>query len=241
MAIATGARPAYGGHGDMKQQRAMLEDIAAEARATADYTGRAALDERVMAAMAKVPRHEFVPRREQKYAYVDGALPIGFGQTISQPFIVALMTDLIAPKPEHIVLDIGTGSGYQAAVLAELVRRVYSVEVIPELAEEARERLHRLGYTNIETRIGDGNEGWPKYAPYDGIIVAAAATEVPPALIAQLTNGGRMVVPLGTQPRYQDLTLVEKSADGAVRQQSILPVAFVPLVVSEERRSDYAS
>jgi protein-L-isoaspartate(D-aspartate) O-methyltransferase len=213
----------------MKRCQALLEEIAAEAEATADYTGRAAFDAHVMAAMAKVPRHEFVPAAEERHAYINNALPIGHGQTISQPYIVALMTDLLNPRPEHGVLEIGTGSGYQAAVLAELVRQVYSVEVIPELAAAARERLLRLGYSNISIEVGDGNAGRPEQAPYDGIIVTAAAAQVPSPLLAQLRDGGRMVIPV-ERNGGQELVLIEKSAQGTLRERSILPVAFVPLV-----------
>jgi protein-L-isoaspartate(D-aspartate) O-methyltransferase len=207
----------------------MLEEIAAEAAATVDDTGRARFDERVMAAMADVPRHAFVPPSEAAHAYVNSALPIGRGQTISQPYIVALMTDLLDPRPDHVVLEIGTGSGYQAAILSRLVRQVYSIEVIPELAVEAQQRLQRLGYRNISVRAGDGNAGWPEHAPYDGIIVTAVAAQIPAALLAQLRNGGRMVVPVG-KSGSQELILVEKSAVGAIGERSILPVAFVPLV-----------
>ena len=213
----------------MERHRALLEEIAKEAEATAEYTGRAAFDARVMAAMAKVPRHEFVPPAEERHAYVNSALPIGHGQTISQPYIVALMTDLLNPAPDHRVLEIGTGSGYQTAVMAELVRQVYSMEVIPELTMAARERLLSLGYRNVSMAIGDGNGGWPEHAPYDGIIVAAAAQKVPEALLAQLRNGGRMAVPVG-ESQSQELVLIEKSVHGAVSERSILPVAFVPLV-----------
>lgn len=213
----------------MKRREAMVEEIVAEARDTADYTGRAAFDPRVMAAMARVPRHEFVPPGEESYAYVNNALPIGHGQTISQPYIVALMTDLLDPQPTHKVLEVGTGSGYQAAVLAELVQQVYSIEVIPELAAEARDRLARLGYDNVTVRAGDGYAGWPEEAPFDGIIVTAAAGAVPKPLLAQLRNGGRMVIPVGSR-LGQNLILIEKSAAGAISESNLLPVAFVPLV-----------
>jgi protein-L-isoaspartate(D-aspartate) O-methyltransferase len=214
----------------MKDRRqALIEEIAREAEETAGYTGRAAFDPRVMAAMAKVPRHEFVPPEEEPSAYVNTALPIGHGQTISQPYIVALMTDLLNPQPTHVVLEIGAGSGYQAAVLAELVRHVYSIEVIPELAAEASERLARLGYRNVSIRVGDGHAGWAEQAPFDGIIVTAAAPQVPQALLTQLRNGGRMAIPIGR--RYsQDLILIEKSATGETSERNLLPVAFVPLV-----------
>lgn len=213
----------------MNRRQTMIEEIAAEAEATADYTGRAAFDRRVMAALASVPRHEFVPPVEETYAYVNSALPIGHGQTISQPYVVALMTDLLDPRPDHSVLEIGAGSGYQAAILSELVRQVYSIEVIPELAAEASERLRRLGYRNVSVKAGDGNAGWPEHAPYDGIIVTAAAAKVPAALLAQLRNGGRMVIPAG-ESGSQELVLIQKSASGEITQRNILPVAFVPLV-----------
>jgi protein-L-isoaspartate(D-aspartate) O-methyltransferase len=213
----------------MSRRQTMIEEIAAEAAATADYTGRSAFDGRVMAAMARVPRHEFVPPAEEAYAYINNALPIGHGQTISQPYIVALMTDLLDPQPDHSVLEIGTGSGYQVAILSELVRRVYSIEVVPELALEASERLQRLGYRNVSVKAGDGNAGWPEHAPYDGIIVTAAAARIPEVLLAQLRNGGRMVIPIGDDGSQQ-LVLIAKSAGGALSEHSILPVAFVPLV-----------
>ena len=218
----------------MRRHRTMLEEIAAEAAATADDTGRARFDARVMAAMADVPRHAFVPPSEASRAYVNNALPIGHGQTISQPYIVALMTDLLEPRPDHVVLEIGTGSGYQAAVLSRLVQQVYSIEVIPELAAEADERLRRLGYRNVSVKAGDGNAGWPEHAPYDGIIVTAVAAQVPQTLLTQLRNGGRMVVPVG-ESHSQELMLVKKSAEGAISERSILPVAFVPLVGGRAR------
>jgi protein-L-isoaspartate(D-aspartate) O-methyltransferase len=222
----------------MSQRRqTMIEEISAEAAATADYTGRPAFGGRVMAAMASVPRHEFVPPAEEAYAYINNALPIGHGQTISQPFIVALMTDLLDPQPDHNVLEIGTGSGYQAAVLSALVRQIYSIEVIPELAVDASERLQRLGYRNVSVKAGDGNAGWPEHAPYDGIIVTAAAVKVPQALLAQLRNGGRMVIPVGDSGS-QELILIEKSASGAVSERDILPVAFVPLVGGRGRHGE---
>jgi protein-L-isoaspartate(D-aspartate) O-methyltransferase len=220
----------------MDPLQALLCEIAEEARATADTTGRPVLAARVLRAIEAVPRHLFVPPTDERLAYANSALPIGQGQTISQPFIVALMTDLLELRPEHVVLEIGTGSGYQAAVLAQLVRQVYSVEVIAALAAASAARLRELGIYNVEIRVGDGRQGWPEHAPYDGIIVTAAAAEVPPALLGQLRPSGRLVIPLGDEPRFQDLALIEKAADGSLRQRSVLPVAFVPLV----RRSDAA-
>jgi protein-L-isoaspartate(D-aspartate) O-methyltransferase len=216
--------------------QALIREIEEEARGTASYTGRPAFGARVMAAMAKVKRHEFVPPAEEYLAYVNGPLPIGYGQTISQPYIVALMTDLIDPEPSDVVLEIGTGSGYQAAILAELVREVYSIEVVPELAEQSAALLQRLGYGNVHVRSGDGNAGWPEHAPYDAILVTAAGPKVPPALVEQLKPGGRMVIPLGSWPHGQELTLVDKDDNGKVRERGILPVAFVPLVEETYRR-----
>jgi protein-L-isoaspartate(D-aspartate) O-methyltransferase len=215
---------------------ALIREIEAEARATASYTGRRAFGARVMAAMARVKRHEFVPPAAEELAYVNGPLPIGYGQTISQPYIVALMTDLIDPEPGDVVLEIGTGSGYQAAILAELVREVYSIEVVPELAEQSAALLRRLGYDNVHVRSGDGNAGWPEHGPYDAILVTAAGPTVPPALVEQLKPGGRMVIPLGSWPHGQELTIVDKDEDGRVRERGILPVAFVPLVEETYRR-----
>jgi protein-L-isoaspartate(D-aspartate) O-methyltransferase len=210
-------------------RRALVEEIAAEATATASYTGRRHFSERVMAAMAKVPRHEFVPPSEEGLAYVNGPLPIGYRQTISQPYIVALMTDLLDLEPRHTVLEIGTGSGYQAAILSELAARVYSIEVVAALAAQAAERLRRLGYGNVEVRTGDGSKGWPEHAPFDAIIVTAAAPDVPPALLEQLKAGGRMAIPIGGEYRTQELVLIEKDAAGMIGRRNVLPVAFVPL------------
>jgi protein-L-isoaspartate(D-aspartate) O-methyltransferase len=207
----------------------MLRDIEDEVRYTRELVGRDALDPRVMAAMAEVPRHEFVPGHEQRYAYANGPLPIGHGQTISQPYIVALMTDLLDCGPEARVLEIGTGSGYQSAVLSRVVKQVYSVEVIGDLAAQAGERLARLGYANVLTRQGDGYLGWPEHAPYDGILVTAAAPSVPPALVEQLGAGARLVTPVGPPYGHQELLVIEKCADGSIRSRSLLGVAFVPL------------
>ena len=206
----------------------MIAQIEAEARSTADYTGRSRFDSRVLAAIKRVPRHEFVPASEKDMAYLNIALPIGHGQTISQPYIVALMTDLLALEPDAVVLEIGTGSGYQAAVLAQVVRQVYSVEIIPAIAAKAKARFTRLGITNIEVRVGDGYYGWPEHAPFDGIVVTAAAPQIPPLLVEQLKPGGRLVIPLGRPLDRQDLTVAEKSEDNQLSLRSVLPVAFVP-------------
>ncbi|HXE75627.1 MAG TPA: protein-L-isoaspartate(D-aspartate) O-methyltransferase [Candidatus Xenobia bacterium] len=187
-------------------------------------------DPRVLKAMRTIPRHEFVPADYRNQAYEDHPLRIGHGQTISQPYIVAIMTELAAVKPEHRVLEVGTGSGYQAAVLSPLVKEVFTIEIIPELGESARARLARLGYKNVEVRIGDGYNGWPEKAPFDAIVVTAGATHVPPALVEQLKPGGRMVIPLGESSFDQNLVVIHKSTDGrSVRQETIMPVMFVPL------------
>lgn len=190
---------------------------------------RGVRDERVLQTMRTVPRHEFVPKRWRSRAYADHPLPIGYDQTISQPYIVAFMTELLQPKPEHIALEVGTGSGYQAAVLSLLVKRVYTIEIIKELGEAAKKRLKRLKYDNVEVKIGDGYYGWEEHAPYDVIIVTAAATHIPPPLIRQLKPGGRMIIPVGSPFHVQDLMLVEKQKDGSITSRSVLPVRFVPL------------
>lgn len=206
----------------------LMEEVDADFANTSRYTGKAQLEPRTRAAMADVPRHLFVPATEQPLAYIDHALSIGCGQTISQPFIVALMTSLLEPRSDHIVLEVGTGSGYQAAVLSSLVAQLYSIEVIEQLADAAAARLRRLGYANVAVRCGDGACGWPEHAPFDGIIVTAAAQDVPPALVEQLKPGARLVMPVGGH-YGQDLRVYEKQADGSVEFRSILPVAFVPL------------
>lgn len=192
-------------------------------------------DSAVLRAMGKVPRHEFVPERQRDHAYQDGPLPIGNGQTISQPYIVALMTQLARPQPTSRVLDVGTGSGYQAAVLAEIVDHVDSIEIVEELADEASDRLKRLGYNNVKVYTGDGYRGLPERAPYDVIIVAAAPNHIPQPLMDQLAVGGRLVIPVGDY--YQKLTVVEKGADGSIDKKFVAPVAFVPMTgIAEEKR-----
>ena len=208
----------------------MVETIESEVSYTFDYTGVAKLSEPVVQALREVPRHEFVRPGLQAFAYDNSPLYIGRGQTISQPYIVAIMTELIAPKPEHRVLDIGTGSGYQAAILAKLVKHVYSVEIIDELANEAIERFKTLSLQNIDVKIGDGNLGWAEQAPYDGIVVAATTPSIPMALIDQLKPGGKMIIPVGHATLSQELVLIEKNQQGVISSRNILPVAFVPLV-----------
>ncbi|HMQ13424.1 MAG TPA: protein-L-isoaspartate(D-aspartate) O-methyltransferase [Candidatus Competibacter phosphatis] len=212
------------------EHRRLLEQVIAETRGTADLTGCAKLSEPVLRALAAVPRHRFVPPAQLAWAYADSPLPIGCGQTISQPFIVALMTELLALDARSVVLEVGTGSGYQTAMLASLARRVYSVERIPALAEAAERRLGELGIANVEIRIADGYRGWEEKAPFDAIIVTAAAAEVPPALVRQLKPGGRLAIPVGPQHRSQDLRVICKDESGASHSRSVLPVVFVPLV-----------
>lgn len=223
------ARPGYGAGSGAGSPAAMVKRIASLAREAAPHTGRGRIRPAVMEAMLRVPRHAFVPRRLQPHAYRDRPLPIGYGQTISQPYIVALMTDLLDPRPGQTILEVGTGSGYQAAVLASLGVEVFTMEIIAPLAHPARERLSRLGYRNAHVLIGDGYHGWPARAPYDAIVVTAAAGSIPPPLIAQLKPGGRMVIPVGSPFATQQLVLVTKDDQGLVRTRRILPVAFVPL------------
>lgn len=214
------------------QLQALLGMIEADARSTADFTGRSSFSPRVMDAVGDVPRHEFIPNDLSIAAYDNRPLPIGKGQTISQPYIVALMTDLLDPQPEDIVLEVGTGSGYQAAVLSLLVQQVFSTEIIDSLAQAAARRLSRLGYDNAQIRTCDGYYGWREKAPFDGILITAATPRVPPPLIEQLRPGGRLVAPLGTPYSHQTLVLLEKDANSAITVRNILPVAFVPLTGS---------
>lgn len=209
-------------------RRQMMAEIVAEAVLTAGHTGRAAFSERVMRIIGGMPRHEFLPVELQPYAYLNRPLPIGYEKTVSQPFIVALMTDLLEPKEGDVVLEIGSGAGYQAAILAELTKRVYSVDIVEELARGAERRLRRLGYENVEIRIANGYYGWPEHAPYDKIMVTAASDLIPPPLLSQLKPGGRMVIPTGI-PDKQSLILVEKSASGSYTTREILPVRFSEL------------
>jgi protein-L-isoaspartate(D-aspartate) O-methyltransferase len=213
-------------------RRRMLAEIAAGTAHLRDAIGKAALDDRVMAAMDKVPRHEFVPVELQSFAYANIPLPIGFDKTISQPFIVALMTDLLDLGTDDVVLEVGTGLGYQAAILAQLARQVYSIEIIQELSREAEQRLRRQGCGNVELRIANGYHGWSEHAPFDKVIVTAAPDLIPPPLLHQLKSGGRMVIPAGL-PDAQQLVLVEKDGSGRVTMQEILQVRFSQLEDAE--------
>jgi protein-L-isoaspartate(D-aspartate) O-methyltransferase len=226
LALLLLAMPAVADDPDFAALRADLVD---EVRTFAGYAGDDPFNDEVLATIGRVERHRFVPPGQAAHAYENRPLPIGHGQTISQPYIVALMTELAEPDADDVVLEVGTGSGYQAAVLAELVDQVYSIEIIEALATSARERLQRLGYDNVTTRLGDGYYGWEAHAPFDAIIVTAAASHVPPPLIEQLKPGGRMVIPVGAQFMTQLLLLLEKGDDGEVVTRQIGAVRFVPL------------
>ena len=225
------ARPAIAAaQFDLDAQRSRLADqIVAQMKATRAETGRPGLSDCVLRAMRTVQRHRFVPAHLVPDAYADRPLPIGLGQTISQPFIVALMTELLDPHPNSRVLEIGTGSGYQAAVLAECVAKVYTIEIVKPLGEQARTLLSELGYKNVEVRIGDGYKGWAEAAPFDGIIVTAAPDHVPQPLVDQLAPNGRMVIPVGSVHGIQDLLVITKGSDGRAVTKRTIAVRFVPL------------
>ena len=207
----------------------LIEEISESVRDTSLYLDTEVLDPRVMETLGRVPRHLFIPARYRTLAYANRPLPIGHGQTISQPYIVALMTDLIKPQADQRVLEIGTGSGYQAAILAELTGQVFSIEIIEALGLQARERLQEMDYANVTVRIGDGYYGWEEHAPFDAIVVTAAASHIPPPLVKQLKPGGIMIVPVGSRFMTQQLVLVNKQPDGQLVTRQILPVRFVPL------------
>ena len=213
-------------HEAMRQQ--MVAEVVADAVFLTQQIGKSALDARVIEVMGRIPRHEFVPVELQAYSYINSPLPVGYGKTVSQPFIIALMTDLLEPRAGDTVLEVGAGVGYQAAILSELVRQVYSIDIIEELALETRRRLGRLGYRNVEIGVGNGYYGWSEHAPFDRIIVTAAPDLIPPPLIAQLKPGGRMVIPAGI-PDKQQLMVLEKSADGRLATREVLPVRFSEL------------
>lgn len=210
-------------------RKEMVAEIESDVQWTGSYLGKTGLDERVIETLLKVPRHEFVPADQLPYAYQNRPLAIGYGQTISQPYIVAIMTDLLELQPSDKVLEVGTGSGYQAAVLSGLVSEVYTMEIIGALATQAKKRLAGLGYTNVTTRHADGYYGWQTAAPFDAIIVTAAADHVPPPLLQQLKPKGKMIIPVGGKFTVQQLVLIEKNATGQTTTRQILPVQFVPL------------
>lgn len=216
------------------RRESLIKEIEADVRDTSLYLDKEKLDSHVVKALRTVPRHKFVQDRLQEYAYENRPLPIGYGQTISQPYIVAIMTDLIKPKKHHRILEVGTGSGYQAAVLAELVKQVYTIEIVKPLAIQAGQRLKSLGYKNIITKQGDGYYGWHKFAPFDAIVVTAAASHIPPPLLKQLKPGGRMIIPVGSRFMTQQLLLVNKDKQGKLSTKQILPVMFVPLTGKHE-------
>jgi protein-L-isoaspartate(D-aspartate) O-methyltransferase len=213
----------------VEPRQRLVDEIVLEMRATARETGRDKLSDSVLRAMRTVPRHRFVPQGLAGDAYRNHPLPIGLGQTISQPFIVALMTELLDPRPDMRVLEIGTGSGYQAAVLAECVAKVYTIEIVAPLGERAREALKELGYKNVEVRIGDGYKGWPEAAPFDAIMVTAAPDHIPQPLVDQLAPKGRMVIPVGSRYGNQELLIITKDADGRAVTRRTIAVRFVPL------------
>jgi protein-L-isoaspartate(D-aspartate) O-methyltransferase len=214
------------------ERQEMIHELRAESRLSQEY-GAPLISERALTVLGQVPRHEFVPERQKPYAYQNRPLEIGSDQTISQPYIVALMTDLAEVAQEDVVLEIGTGSGYQAAVLAELARHVYTIEIVEMLGQRAASTLERLGYNNVTTRIGDGYAGWPDHAPFDAILVTAAPEEIPQPLIEQLAVGGRMVIPVGGEYEVQVLQVLTKEEDGSLMVNDVIPVRFVPLTRDE--------
>ena len=220
--------PSFAGPDYSRKRAKMVQEIQADVIWTSKYTGKKEFDKNVLAVMGTIPRQEFVSQLLQSRAYENRPLPIGHGQTISQPYIVALMTDLLNVGKNSKVLEIGTGSGYQAAILGKLVQEVYTIEIIPPLGKNAKARLQKLGYKNIHTKIGDGYYGWKEHAPYDAIIVTAASNHIPPSLLKQLKPGGRMIIPLGSPFATQQLVLVEKDDQGGFKSKQILPVRFVP-------------
>jgi protein-L-isoaspartate(D-aspartate) O-methyltransferase len=222
--------PEANGQDYASRRERLVAEVDAMYAETQHETGLARMSAPVRQALAKVPRERFVPAAQKDLAYRNQPLPIGNGQTISQPYIVALSTDLLQPQPEHVVLEVGSGSGYQAAMLAEVVKQVYTIELLEDLGRSAAARLAEVGYRNVELRIGDGYAGWPEKAPFDGIVVTAAAPRIPPALVAQLKPGGRMVIPVGGDGWVQHLKVVTKRTDGGYEERDVIPVRFVPLV-----------
>jgi protein-L-isoaspartate(D-aspartate) O-methyltransferase len=234
LSMAAAAREATAQDECVRERAAMVETIRAHARSDASALGQQGLSERVLEAMGQTKRHLFIPERSCSIAYADMPLPIGLGQTMSQPYIVALMTQLAGVAPDHVVLEVGTGSGYQAAVLASLARKVCTIEIIPALAEAAAKKLRDLGYDNVSVRLGDGYLGWPECGPFDAIVVTAALGQVPPPLIEQLKVGGRLVMPVGAAYSTQQLTLVEKIAPDKTARRAVALVRFVPFTRSQD-------
>jgi protein-L-isoaspartate(D-aspartate) O-methyltransferase len=235
LSMASVAREATAQDADCVRERtAMVETIRAYARSDAGVLGQQGLSERVLEAMGQTKRHLFIPERSCSIAYADSPIPIGHGQTISQPFVVALMTQLAEVAPDHVVLEVGTGSGYQAAILAHLARKVCTIEIIPPLAEAAAKTLKDLAYDNVSVRLGDGYGGWPECGPFDAIVVTAALGQVPPPLIEQLKVGGRLVMPVGPAYTSQHLTVVEKIAPGETTTRAVTLVRFVPFTRSQD-------
>lgn len=235
LVLALVANVALGADDYVRQRADMIRAIEGDVQATSVYLQKETLDPQVLNAMRTVPRHALVPKDVRSKAYLNRPLPIGYGQTISQPYIVAIMTDLINPQPDHKVLEVGTGSGYQAAILSRVVAQVYTMEIIEALGQRGRADLQTLGYGNIEVRIGDGYYGWEQHAPFDSIVVTAAASHVPPPLIQQLKPGGRMIIPVGSRFLTQQLLLIDKNQDGQITTRQILPVQFVPLTGGPDR------
>lgn len=233
LALLVLAFPAVARDDWAERRAAMVDTIQQHARSAPGALEEGGIDPEVLQAMRQVPRHEFVPEEQRPYAYQDRPLPIGYGQTISQPFIVAMMTDLLDLEPGDKVLEIGTGSGYQAAVLSPLADRVYSIEIVPELGRRAGEVLKELDFANVETKAADGYYGWPEAAPFDAIVVTAAANHIPPPLVNQLEAGGRMVIPIGGPFSAQQLMLVRKLPDGGITARQLMPVRFVPFIRAE--------
>jgi protein-L-isoaspartate(D-aspartate) O-methyltransferase len=230
------SQPGLATPGDFAAAREKMVDVIEMlAKALPLSSGRQEIDASILAAMRQVPRHELVPENVRSRAYEDSPLPIGHGQTISQPYIVALMTQLARPSKHHVVLEVGTGSGYQAAVLSPLVAKVFSIEIVEPLARQAADQLRVLGFENVSVRHGDGYKGWPEHGPFDAIVVTAGASHVPAPLVDQLKPGGRMVIPVGGAASVQHLTLIEKDEQGRVHTRSLLPVRFVPLTGDNTR------
>jgi len=219
-------------------QKHMVKEIKADVIRTRSYIGKSELDDKVMRVIGNIERDKFISKKLRAVAYENHPLSIGFGQTISQPYIVALMTDMIQLQPDSVVLEIGTGSGYQAAVLASLAKQVYSMEIIEALADQARSRLRELGYKNIEIRSGDGYHGWSEHAPFDAIIVTAVSEQIPPPLVDQLKPGGKLIIPVGHRNQTQQLVILEKDLNGITSTRQILPVSFVPLTGDHSRKQE---